>query len=135
MILYWGWSIFCHFSWHYKVQVNKWKRHHSCTLHPQLAGSVMTTFICCTASLHPNWLQRPLHYLSNHWRQGKGGAYRFTKKKYQVRVNVCQSSLHPVTALHWRLSKYLTAQETHDKPTITKHNRNLVREGFKKEKV
>ena len=31
------------------------------------------------------------------------------------------------TALHWGLSKYLTAQDTRDTPTTTKHNKTLVR--------
>ena len=45
-------------------------------------------------------------------------------------------NIHPIgivfphsTALHRGLSKYLTAQDTRDTPTITKHNRTLVRLG------
>ena len=39
-------------------------------------------------------------------------------------------TISPVsTAVHRGLSKYLTAQDTCDTPTITKHNRTLVRLG------
>ena len=34
------------------------------------------------------------------------------------------------TALHRGLSKYLTAQDTHGTPTLTKHNRSLARLGY-----
>ena len=41
----------------------------------------------------------------------------------------CQQIEQKSTALPWVLSKYLTAQDTHVTPTLTKHNRILVRLG------
>ena len=36
----------------------------------------------------------------------------------------------PLTDLHWGLSKYLTAQDTRGTPTLTKHSRTLARLGY-----
>ena len=39
----------------------------------------------------------------------------------------CAKMVEEVTALHRSLSKYLTAQDTCDTPTLTKHNKILAR--------
>ena len=46
---------------------------------------------------------------------------------YTVKGLIIFFSSQVFTALHWGSSKYLTAQDTHITPTLTKHDQTLSR--------